>query len=1739
MFDSMHPRPSKRRSSRPLVTVLAVALAFASAIVTGLTAAAAAPCEDGGNAIVCENAKPGVHADVWDISGVGDHSIQGYSTEISVDAGHRIDFKIDTDATDYRIDIYRTGYYQGLGARLWGSVRPDVSLPQNQPECLNDLSTELYDCGAWAVSAHWDVPANAVSGVYVAKLIRTDTGGSSHITFVVRDDGSTADMVLQTSDTTWHAYNTYGGSDFYQGAINGRAYKVSYNRPFATRGGIEERDFYFGAEYPMVRFLEQNGYDVTYIAGVDTDRSGERLLNHKTFISIGHDEYWSGRQRANVEAARDAGVNLAFFSGNEMYWRGRWEPSVAGTPTDYRTFVSYKETFNHRKIDPSTEWTGTFRDPRFSNQADGGGVPENALTGTMYMVNYSDLPVTVNDEEGKLRLWRNTGLDAQAPGTSTALTPHTVGYESDEDIDNGFRPAGLIRMSTTKGMVSEYLQDFGSVVAPGETTHHITLYRATSGALVFSAGSVQWSWGLDSMHDGERPAADVRMRQATLNLFADMGVQPATLADDLVAATRTTDAAAPTATITAPAAGTSLASGSAVTVTGTAADVGGKVAGVEVSLDGGRTWHPAEGRQNWSYTGLINGIGAGSIRARAIDDSVNLGAPAEVAVTVAGPTSIYGQQVPDRPSTADPGALELGLRFTPSVDGYVQGVRFYKGPANTGPHVGRLWSATGQQLASVTFTDETATGWQVARFSRPVAVSAGQKLVVSYTAPAGGYAASEDVFYYDGIDTGVLTVSGGFGSEVASVFSAPGQFPDRSYGRPSYFVDVQFSTVDDSPLTAFGHAPADRAVSVAPASTVSVTLSRNVDPASVAMTLVDSADRAVEGTTSYDAPTRTATFTPASPLAAFVEFRASVTATTTGDGQPIAEGGTWSFRTQRPDSDACPCGLFAESEVPGMADANDGRPLTVATRFIASNAGEVSGVEYYKGAADNGDVTVFLWGPDHAVLASAPVTDQVAAGWQRVLFDTPVVIAEGAEYTVGYRTSAGVYPVTLGRLSTPVTAGLLRTPEKAGGFTYGTGYPDAQVSTSYLVDVLYTPVEAAPSVLSLTPSRGAIDVPASSQLTVKVSAPLAPGATLTLVDALDHAVEGTTSTSADGRTVTFVPKRPLGESATYHAAFTGQRAEDGAAFPATEWSFTTAAPPGQCPCTGFGSVTPQGVDSNDGAATELGMTFIPERDGWITGVRFYKSAANTGTHTGSLWDGGGNRLATTTFSNETQSGWQTASFDNPVAVVKGRTYVVSYLAPQGHYSADAAYFTAERAVGPFRTPAGAGRYVYGGGFPVFSWNGTNYYVDAVFTEGELSVVDQAPAQGETGVDRFATVSARLSQLPVGSTPQIALTAANQPVAGTSSFDSGTQSVTFTPAGQLAELTTFTATVTLAGETLASWTFTTGQTRVYTDLQSLWSDADTPAVPSWDDSAAIQVGTRVRVEVDGTVAGVRFYKGAGNTGTHTGYVWSASGQLLGSGTFTRESAEGWQTLQLGTPVEVTAGTELVVSYYAPNGHYAVTAEALARQRSVDGLTSLAPGGVFAYGSTAFPTGTSPHSFWVDLLLEPASDPGTGTEGPAPVLAGRGLWSLDDVPAVAASTDTDYVQVGTRLKVTQDGTIPGMRFYKGEGNTGTHVGNLWSIDGRLLASGTFTGETASGWQTLAFSTPVTVSAGTELVVSYVAPRGHYAFTSKGLEFPVSAGPVQSLERGGTYVYGAGFPSATSAHAYWTDIVFTPAP
>ena len=818
MTPTSRPRPSSPRAGRGRLRALLIALAATLGVLAVHPAAGRAACA---NPVACENAKPGSAPSTWQVDGAGDTSIVGYATSMSVNRGATIRFKVKTNASNYHIDVYRLGWYGGDGARLQaGGLRPSANLPQSQPACQTTASTGLIDCGNWGVSASWSVPADAVSGVYIAKLVRDDTGGASQIPFVVRDDAGSSQMLVRTSDATWQAYNKYGGNSLYSctspcppGNPSGYkgAFSVSYNRPFdGTITQDNGRSYLYYAEYQLIRFVERNGYDVSYTSQGDVASSPALLRNHRVIVSSGHDEYWSGPERANVEAARDAGVSLAFFSGNEVFWKTRWENSSAdGTSTPYRTLTTYKDTHFNAATDP-VAWTGTWRDPRFSPPGDGGR-PENSLTGQLFIVNAGSADITVPAAYKDLRLWRNTAVANLGTGQSRTLGAGngTLGYEWDIDADNGFRPRGEFELSSTTVAGVQSFTDYGTLVSNDTTqTHHLTEYRTPSGALVFGAGTVQWAWGLDvtdAWNNNGPPTnatPDPVMQQATVNLFADMGAQATTLMPGLVGASASTDTTAPDATIAGPADGAAIADGSRVTISGTASDSGGAVAGVEVSTDGGATWHPATGAASWSYSWIAHGAPDTTLMARAVDDSGNVeSSPASITVSVGCPCTMAGPNV--TPWTLDDGdtqSIEVGVRFKSDLDGTITGVRFYKSTANTGTHVGTLWTGDGTLLATGTFSGESATGWQQLNFATPVNVTAGTTYVASYYAPNGHYSVSRQWFYMpsptggNSLDSAPLHALGAnTGPNGVYSYGSASRYPTSTFFGESYAVDVVFN----------------------------------------------------------------------------------------------------------------------------------------------------------------------------------------------------------------------------------------------------------------------------------------------------------------------------------------------------------------------------------------------------------------------------------------------------------------------------------------------------------------------------------------------------------------------------------------------------------------------------------------------------------------------------------------------------------------------------------------------------------------------------------------------------------------------------------------------------------------------------------------------------------------------------------------------------------------------------------
>jgi len=899
------------------------AAAQAASIQPVLAAPQQDACASPANEIVAENCLPGNPESEWDIDldpeadatlGAGDPSIQGFATDISVNRGSTIQFKIDNKSGNaYTIPIYRLGYYGGNGARLITTLTPTQLAPQPVCSTAEQNGFTLLDCGNWSVSASWNVPANAASGVYIARPTRTGNGGASHIVFIVRDDASDSDLIFQTSDTTWQSYNPFGGYNAYGTEGAQVAPRLSYNRPFATRAG-ELENWLFNAEYPMIRWLERNGYDVSYMAAVDTERNANLIANHEAFLSVGHDEYWSQGRRDAVTAARGNGVHLAFFSANEIYWKTRWENSAFGNQ-QYRTQVTFKEgnaapsgMSEHRfcdgafTCDPSGIWTGLWR------QAPG-STPENSLSGQIsWRYVWPGDPITVPGDYAALRFWRNTDVAGLAPNGEVTLTDGMLGYEVDPEYAEyaEWYPAGRIKLSTT---------DFNSFA--GTDQHHLSLYRYGTGpnsALVFGAGTVQWSWGLDSNHDRGNAPADRNAQQATLNLLADMGAQPATKQTDLVAATASTDTTPPTAQITSPANGAEVQAG-LVTISGTAADSGGVVAGVEVSVDGGTTWRTASGRGNWTYTWMLTTPGSSAtLLARAVDDSANLGAnSAAVTVNVTPrtcPCSIWENTAPGTFATELNGnAVELGVRFQSDTDGYITAVRFYKPSGGAGTYTVNLWTTSGTNLGSGVMEIGAEAGWQEIPLGDAAAIDAGVPYIASYHSPTGIYIYTAGALVDAISNPPIRTLPSESGApNGVYAYSPTSAFPNTYWDQsPNYWVDPLFVEEvgeDTTPPVVSATTPIAGAINVlttvAPSATFNERLlESSVSPSTVALLKNGSP---VAATVAYLPAARRIAITPDAPLAYETQYTVRLTGGAAGikneAGLALASDYTFSFTTR-------------------------------------------------------------------------------------------------------------------------------------------------------------------------------------------------------------------------------------------------------------------------------------------------------------------------------------------------------------------------------------------------------------------------------------------------------------------------------------------------------------------------------------------------------------------------------------------------------------------------------------------------------------------------------------------------------------------------------------------------------------------------------------------------------------------------------------------------------------------------
>ena len=397
----------------------------------------------------------------WIIRHLGSGSkgppIEGYTDHVSVQRGDELVLYVNTAARHGRAYIYRMGFYQGHGARLVhaspelaGSVQPAPSFTPgiNMVECH------------WHASRSFSVADDWLPGAYLIKLVAS-SGAARYVPFTVRDDNSNAAIVIQSSVTTWQAYNLWGGYSLYGGNPIGhqsdyqsRSRIVSFDRPYGhpPLDAHGSGDF-LGNEYPLIYLAERHGLNVTYATDIDLHARPELLLRHRCLVSLGHDEYWSAEMRDGATAALARGVNLAFLGANAVYRQIRLEASQLGAN---RRVICYKDAAEDPILarDPALATAASWAqgpDPR----------PESELIGLMYQSYGADGDLNIVDANS----WILAGTGLQNGQRLKGI----VGSEFDgfEPGLPGPRNVEILAHSSVKSVSGKGFSDMSYYTRPG------------------------------------------------------------------------------------------------------------------------------------------------------------------------------------------------------------------------------------------------------------------------------------------------------------------------------------------------------------------------------------------------------------------------------------------------------------------------------------------------------------------------------------------------------------------------------------------------------------------------------------------------------------------------------------------------------------------------------------------------------------------------------------------------------------------------------------------------------------------------------------------------------------------------------------------------------------------------------------------------------------------------------------------------------------------------------------------------------------------------------------------------------------------------------------------------------------------------------------------------------------------------------------------------------------------------
>ena len=518
-----------------------------------------------------------------------------------------------------------------------------------------------------------------------------------------------------------------------------------------------------------------------------------------------------------------------------------------------------------------------------------------------------------------------------------------------------------------------------------------------------------------------------------------------------------------------------------ITIEASALDLDGTIVKVEFFNGGTRIGEDLTSPYSFNWTNVE--AGTYSLTATAIDDKggVSTSTAINITVNVECPCSVFKSE--DKPATSlfqENGGIQLGMKFRTTIDGFVNGVRFYKQAGHAGTNIGQLYTATGSLLAQVTFSNETASGWQEALFSNPVPVSSNTTYIISYHSSNGYYSANTPNFS-SSIENGPLKAladeeDGPNGIYLMS--NTPG-FPTSTYQGGNYWVDVVFGSEyfpGNTPPAVSLISPENNMTFTAPAD---INLEASATDADGTIEKVEFFNGTTKLGEDLDGSNGWQFNWNAVPAGLY-----TVTARATDNEGAVATSEAITILVDtNPENVVCPCTVFDPKEAPISNVFHEGQGLQLGMKLRTSIDGYITGVRFYKNQGHLGTNIGQLYSNSGILLAQATFVEETESGWQEVSFATPVAINANTTYIISYHSSDGYYSAnnpdfSESKVNGPIK-GLANGEDGPNGVYLLSDTPGFPVNnfaaTNYWVDAVFTKentaVNEAPAVAITSPEN--------------------------------------------------------------------------------------------------------------------------------------------------------------------------------------------------------------------------------------------------------------------------------------------------------------------------------------------------------------------------------------------------------------------------------------------------------------------------------------------------------------------------------------------------------------------------------------------------------------------------------------------------------------------------------------------